>query len=339
MRKKSILLLGIVLVFVFQTVTSQEKIYFPYFEMINIPNDAELQYSMSKLLKTYIEENHSNYTVIIPKRDGYELYGREDFLESIENAKKNDAKYLLVGEVNNIGKVAIVTLSLFDVSTGNKIWSDLIKGMPIDDFDPVLSRIGRNFNTSVKARDDADIYDVTTYEEERETKLLNFKANSFTGIGLGGTYLSNGTVDTRFGLDFFYDVSSIILFINFEYATNSLFNFLILEDSERNSFLRNSVVNFSMGAAKPLTKKRNTPYVAGGLDYLIMTRRRIDPKIHESGTGLGLTANVGYLIARTSTTNFRFDLGLTFPTFKFAGKQEVLFKFGIITSFSNGGKK
>jgi hypothetical protein len=240
-----------------------------------------------------------------------------------------------MAEVNNIGKVAIITLNLYEVSTGNKIWNDLIKGIPIDDFDPVLSRVGRNFGTSVKARDDENIADVTTYEAEKETKLVNYKTNSFTGLGLGGSVLTNDAVNSRFGLNFFYDVSSVILDINFEYSTNALFNFITMDEDQRNAYTRNSMVNFGMGASKPLTRKRNTAYLTGMLDYAVISQKRVTPKISETGAGLCLTAGGGYMIGRNATTNIRFDFGVTVPTFQVNNEQVFVFKFGIIISFSN----
>ena len=46
---------------------SQNLVYFPGFEMINVPDNGELQYSTSKLLKAYVEDNH-DYTMILDKR-------------------------------------------------------------------------------------------------------------------------------------------------------------------------------------------------------------------------------------------------------------------------------
>lgn len=332
-------LLTVCLTGLFQLVSAQEKIYFPYFEMINVPDAATIQLSTSKLLKTYVEENHAKYQVIIPKNDPDSVYRKEDFLESIEKAKQCGAKYLLVGEINNIGKLAILSMSLYEVSTGNKIWSDLIKGLPLDDYDPVLSRVGRNFGTSVKANDDADIYDVTAYEEQREMKLLNFQSNQFIGLALGGNYLFNETLNTKLGLNFYYDISSVILHMEFEYSSNTMFNFLLTEDWRSNTIRKNRTGSFGMGVSFPFTKTKNAFYAETGLDLGIISQKGGDPAIDRKGSGLGISIGAGYLIGRNSTSNFRFQAGVTFPAYKVEGLYIPILKFGIITSFANSYKK
>lgn len=314
---------------------SQEKIYFPYFEMINVQEATGIQLSTSKLLKTYIEENHKNYLVLMPRHDGEILYPKEDFLESIENAKQNGAKYLLTGEINNIGKLAILSLSLFEVSSGNKVWSDLIKGLPLDDYDPVLSRVGRNFGTTVKANDDADLYDVTAFEEQREMKLLNFKSNHFVGIGLGGNYLLNESLNTRFDLDIYYDISSVILYMDFEYSSNTMFNFLIDPDWRTSSMRKNRTASFGMGVSIPFTKTKNAFYASAGLDFGLISQKGGSPSINIKGSGLGFAVNTGYLIGRNSTSNVRVQSGISLPAYQTGGKYIPIIKFGIISSFAS----
>jgi hypothetical protein len=256
-KRLQYLLILFVTINVSNKLLSQEKIYFPYFEMINVENAAGIQLSTSKLLKTYIEESH-NYIILLPKNDFQQVYPREDFLESVENARQLGAKYFLAGEINNIGKLAILSLSLYEVSSGNRVWSDLIKGLPLDDYDPVLSRVGRNFKTSVKAGDDADLYDVTAFEEQREMKLLNFQSNHFVGLGLGGSYLMYESMNTRIEVDFYYDISSVILYIDFEYSSNTIFNFV--HDPNRGSNSNNrkkKTAGFGMGVNFPYTKTKN----------------------------------------------------------------------------------
>ena len=322
----------------FQNLLSQEKVYFPYFEMINVPEAAGIQLSTSKLLKTYIEENHPDYLIIMPKHDGEKVYPKEDFLESIENAKQNGAKYLLTGEINNIGKLAILSMSLFDVSSGNKIWSDLIKGLPLDDYDPVLSRVGRNFRTTVKARDDADLYDVTAFEEQREMKLLNFQSNHFAGIGLGGNYLLNESLNTRVDLNFYYDISSVILHMGFEYSSNTMFNFLIDPDWRTSNMRKNRTANFGMGVTFPFTKTKNAFYAGTGLDFGFIRQKGGSPSIDARGSGLGFAANVGYLIGRNSTSNVRFQTGVSLPAYRTGNRYIPILKFGIISSFASSSK-
>lgn len=321
-----------------QNILSQEKVYFPFFEMINVQDAAGIQLSTSKLLKTYIEENHPEYMIIIPKHDGVKVYPKEDFLESIENAKQNGAKYLLTGEINNIGKLAILSMSLFDVSSGNKIWSDLIKGLPLDDYDPVLSRVGRNFQTGLKAKDDADLYDVTAFEEQREMKLLNFQSNHFVGIGLGGNYLFNESLNTRVDLNFYYDISSVILHMGFDYSSNAMFNFLIDPNWRTSSMRKNRTANFGMGVTFPFTKTKNSFYAETNLEFGLIRLKGGSPSIDDRGSGLGFAANVGYLIGRNSTSNVRFQTGVSIPAYRTGNRYIPIVKFGIISSFASSSK-
>lgn len=317
---------------------SQDKIYFPYFEMINVPDAANIQLSTSKLLKTYIEENH-NYVIIIPKNVPDSVYQREDFLESIENAKRYDAKYLLVAEINNLGKLAIMSLSMIEVSTGNKVWNDLIKGLPLDDYDPVLSRVGRNFGTTVKANDDASLYDVTAYEEQREMKLLNFEANNFTGFELGGNYLLKETLNTKIGLNFYYDISSVILRMGMQYSSNTMFNFLLDEDWRTTTVRKNRTANFGMGVEFPFTKTKNSIYAEAGMDLGLISQKDGSPSVNNKNTGLGISAGIGYLVGRNSTSNLRLYMGVNMPTYKAGNKYIPMIEFGIVTSFANTTNK
>lgn len=52
---------------------AQNLVYFPGFELINMESSAGLQYSTSKLIKSYIEDNH-DYTVLLDDRVGSSGY-------------------------------------------------------------------------------------------------------------------------------------------------------------------------------------------------------------------------------------------------------------------------
>ncbi len=315
---------------------AQKRIYFPYFEIINMDNSGELQYSTSKLLKTYIEEYH-DYTVFLPKKEN-DIYEPEDFLVSIENAKKYEAELLLLGEINNIGSVAILTLNLYEVSTGNRIWRDLIKSFPLDDFDPVLSRLGRNFNTNIAAKDDIEIDDITLYEEEKEMRLITVQANNFTGILLGGNYLWGQAFTPRFGVTYSYDVSSVILVIDFEYSSNNFFQFLSTDYPDP-VFLKVRSGGMGMGVIFPFYKRKNSFYAHGALEFSATNLKRDEPYIKETEGGLGIYAGLGHLMARTSTANIRYEVGFTYPTYKVNNLNIYELKFAIITSFAASGKK
>jgi len=310
---------------------SQEKIYFPYFELINMGDDHDLQYATSKLLKTYIEENH-DYLIILPKMTKG-IYPTEDFLESLEKAKKYGAKYVLLGEINNIGKVAVLSLSLIEVSTGNRVWRDLIKSFPLEDFDPVLSRLGRNFGTTTAADDDAEIYDITQYEEEREMKLLTVQANHFTGVLLGGNLLKYEFFTPRIALCYTFDISSVLLAMDFEYSTNNFFKFLST-DEEDLDFTKVRSGSFGMGVILPVYKRKNSFYGNASFEFGATSLKRESTELDALEGGLGFYLGAGYLMGRTSTANIRYEIGFSIPTYKVNNDYIYELKFGIITSFA-----
>src|SRR5262245_46884320 len=125
--KKILLILSPVIMFL-QVVKAQksgdgvqEKLYMPYFELINL--DADYEYSTSQLFKSYVDER-DRYLLVLPKKpaDGG-LYPEESLETSIENASKLHAKYVLRGSLNHIGERVIITVTMYNLN-GRKIWTD-----------------------------------------------------------------------------------------------------------------------------------------------------------------------------------------------------------------------
>jgi hypothetical protein len=218
------------------------------------------------------------------------------------------------------------------VQTGNRVWKDLIKSIPLDDFDPVLSRLGRNFGTTTAASEDSEIYDITTYEEEREMKLLAIQANHFSGILMGGNYEIDYTFSPRIGLVYTYDISSVLINIDVEYSSNNFFN--VLNDELADDFLIIRSGSIGMGVIFPFYKRKNSPYANAGVEFGAANFHRDTPYYNETAGGLSLYGGAGYLMARTSTANIRFEIGFSVPTYKINNDLLYELKFGIITSFA-----
>ena len=67
---------------------AQNLVYFPGFELINMDPDPGLQYSTTKLIKSYIEDDH-DFTILLDEQvgmDGYEI--RQSLSQSAAKATK-----------------------------------------------------------------------------------------------------------------------------------------------------------------------------------------------------------------------------------------------------------
>ncbi len=305
-------------------------VYFPYFELINTNKDADLQYSTSKLLKSYIENNH-NYAVLLPERIGQAYFEDENRELALQNAKGISARYYMDGEIHNLQGVFIISLGLYETATGERVWHDMVKGTLEEDLDPLLSRLGRSFLTTKTAKTDIEIDEVTEYDS-RGIDLKQIKVNHFIGLTIGGKYLFGEETLSGIGLAYTYDASTFLFSMNFDYYPSS-------------SLLRNGAYDgrelsngsFSLGAMFPLSRQRSTVFLDGSFEYGFMTAKR-DPKFSEiedsTQGGIGLYLGGGYLINRNSTVNLRIFGGVSVPFYTLENKNFPGFKFGIITSFA-----
>ena len=325
MSRQKLLILSFLFTFPLSSF-SQQQAYFPFFELIGIEKDDQFQYSTSKLLKSYIEDNH-DFNLLLPEvRDRY--YEKETFFESIDNAKALGASHVILGEIHELGNLFIVSLGLYEVETGDKIWHDLVKGSVREDLDPLLSRLGRNFNTSVKAKNDAEIDEVTYYEQQG-VELAQIKVNHFVGVLIGANYIFGEQTSSGFGVAYTYDATSVLFNVNFEFYPSSS---ILRDDDSSVRRIRNG--NFNMGVIYPLTKKRRTWYLQGGMEYGFMNVTREDPSLDKTNAGVGLLIGGGYMINRNSTVNLRVNAGVSIPTYTIDDQNFPGFKFGLITSFS-----
>ncbi len=307
--------------------SQKNEVYFPYFELINLEQDGELQYSTTRLLKTYVESSNEYY-LVIPSHDRITYLNPVSTEESLNAARQENAEFLLTGEIHNLDGSFIVSLSVFDAKTGEKKWSDLIKGVSSEDIDPLLSRLGRTFMTKTKARDDIEIGEVSEYEQ-KGIELQQIKANHYFGVMVGGNTILGERTLSGFGLAYSFDASSVIFNVNFDYyfSSQSLDSELQADKMELGSF--------NLGLMYPMSRKRNTWFLSGGMDYSFVEIYQDSPDFNPDRTGgVGLLVGGGYLINRNSTVNLRIHSSLYFPTYDMIGGYQPSIKFGLTTSIA-----
>lgn len=309
---------------------SQNLAYFPGFEMINVPDGGGLQYSTSKLIKAYIEDNH-DYTILLGRnvRDvGFNV--EESQVTTSKDALQKNARFFMRGEIHFLQGVYIVSLGVYDSQTLERVWHDLVKGSVEKDLDPLLSRLGRSFLTNNTAKTDINIDEVTEYDQQG-VELAQIKVNHFVGILLGGKHVPNETILSGVGLAYTYDASTFLFNFDFELYPSSN---LLTSSSSNTRRIDNGTVN--LGVTYPLTRKRNTFFVNGGMEYGY-TRVRdelFEAEYIETRAGIGVYLGGGFLINRNSTVNLRIFGAVSAPFYESDGTNLTGFKFGIVTSFA-----
>lgn len=270
---------------------SAEKVYMPFFEIINVNSDY--QYSTAKLLKSYVDEN-LKYTLIIPTKPDT-LINIPPVSKIQETAKSLDCPYYLIGDINRIGEKVIVSVSMYKTSDGSLFWSDRLKAQNPDDIEPILQKISKTLGTDKKANDDASIYNVTNYESY---KLKQKKANSAFGASIGAVVLMNDLfskdrISAGGGIFWLYDVRTLMYEIDLHtYLTGG-----------------KTIGDISLHSYYPFLAEDNTPYFGGGLGFGWCTAK---PEQNSetfldsfSGSGLTLFIGGGYLIGRSSNASLR----------------------------------
>ncbi|WP_420317341.1 hypothetical protein [Ekhidna sp.] len=309
---------------------SQQVVYFPGFELINIEEREGLQYSTSKLLKSYIEDNN-DYTIILDENIGREGYlGQETLVKSAEKALELNAPYLLKGEIYYLQGIYIISLGAYE-STGNKLlWHDMAKGAIEQDLDPLLSRLGRSFMTQRSAKTDIEIDEVTQYDQQG-VELAQINVNHFVGIMLGGKHIPDQSTLSGFGLVYTYDASTVLFNLDFELYPSST-----LSINHQSSQRRLQTGNMNLGVTYPLTRKRMTFFVQGGMEYgyTNVKDELYDQPYTYGESGIGAYVGGGFLINRNSTVNLRMFSTLSLPFYNVDGMDLSGIKFGIITSFA-----
>lgn len=281
----------IMLTLSFAGVFAQSKVYLPFVDVVNIHQDYRL--SVTRLFRTYLE-NTGRYQVILPTVFDTSLV-YENPESTRETARNAGASMFIRGELNRVGETVIITFKLYEVSTGNIVWMDLLKANTPDDIDPVLMKVARNIGTPKKASLDTDIYSVSAYDS-RELRKLNM--SSYIGLNLGGVMPSikdDNVLGSGLGGMISFDARDILIDVSGEMY-----------------FSRHDIYFASINASYPFFQSRHTPFAGGGLGWgtsnLDYNYRALSQKDRIVGYGLMLFANGGYYFNRNSSVGLRANL-------------------------------
>lgn len=303
--KKISILLSLVL-FSFFGLKAQERVYMPFFEVMNMHPDY--QYSTSKLFKTYVD-SHSKYQIVLPYKTDT-IFINEPFDLAKSNAAALDCPYFVLGEFNRIGEVVVVTITMYSTPDGKKVWNTLSKALTPDDIDPILERISANLGQE-GAGNEGDIYNVTGYEAKELNKI---GANKYIGFTIGGGYSFVSGIDKNFpagiGLTGSYDMRDFIFNIKAEMYFSDI-----------------NVYYFSIEAMKPLSSAKNSAFISGAMGYGGIDKK-IDQDVYYFNSsitegGLFLFAGGGYLMNRNSNVSLKFSGNVYTPIFKVDGSVPV----------------
>jgi hypothetical protein len=315
--KTKILLINCILLFVFCTLANAtEKIYMPFFELINVHPDY--QYSTARLFKNYVDEQ-KKYTLIIPAKPDSSI--TQPSIEKIrETAKSLNCQYFIIGDMNRIGETVIISFAMYNTENSEQIWHDRLKAASPDDIDPILQKLSRTLGSKNNAVEDGSIYSVTDYESG---ELKQVRANNAFGVSLGGALLfskplSNDPFSAGGGVFWYYDAREIL------YEVDAKIYFL------GNNYLGHVSIN----TYHPFFAESNTPFLGGGLGigFNTIDKSLFYPNNKEpwdnygtyTGSGLVLYLGGGYIIGRTSNVGLRAHLQYFIATYKLNNPEKTL---------------
>jgi len=282
---------------------SQERVYMPFFEVMNMHRDY--QYSTSRLFKTYVD-NNNKYILILPDRSDTLPSDKSD--EKVrKRASELNCPFYITGALNRLGDVVIITISMYNTGDGKKVWQSILKAHSPDDLDPIMEKVAVTINN--KQSKEGDIYNVTEYDARQLKKI---GANRFFGVTIGGGYTFVNNINKNFpagfGIQGSYDMRNVIFNIKAE---------AYFSDSK--------VYYFDIDAIYPFTSRKSSPFISGGMGYggvtLVTSGPQPtgiyigNPNSHSEG-GLILFAGCGYLLNRNSDVSLRFAGNVYAPLFK-----------------------
>lgn len=283
----------------------QELIFIPNLDPIGLKKD--FQFSVTHLLKTYIEDT-KRYRVIIPLRNDSNAITANQEERAIEYAKSVNAKYYLLGTLTRLGETVIVRISLYETASTNVIWSDRLKASSPEDLDPIMQRIATNLGTPNTVSANQDINSVTKFESN---DLKKENSPYFFGGGIGLFVPFNQITNepaSGLGGTWSYDAQNIILDINGSYYFNQTIEIYWL----------------AFDVLYPFNNTNKSFFAKGGLALGGTTADRIQTSVNynynysvpNSSGGILLNAGVGYLFNRKATAQLRFSGNLIHGFYK-----------------------
>jgi hypothetical protein len=294
-------------------VSAQERIYMPYFEVINMHSD--FQNSSTRLLKTYIE-TENKVEIILPFKDT--SYYSETLEQALIKAKSLNAKHVIVGELNRVGEIVVISLCMYKTDSNEKEWSIIQKASSPDDLDPIMQKIAESINNRNSKNSSENIYDVTDYNSKQLNKMI---ATTCWGIEIGGgTAFAN--IKNKFPAGF-----SVIYSGDLRNLIFDLKGSMYISDI--------SMYNLNLQINYPLRNKISSPYIGGGLGYGSTSMKNYvqNSANYYDGNGLTIFAGAGYIFNRTSNINLRFNSSLFFSMYQVNNIYPAGLLFGVMLLF------
>lgn len=267
-----------------------EKIYMPYFEIINVHPDY--QYSTARLFKGYVDDV-GTYELVLPPKPASPV--EQPPQDSVRRAaRESGCAYFLLGDLNRIGETVILNVAMYSVEDGKRLWGDRLKASGPDDLDPIFQKLARVLRSKEKAADDGDIYSVTSFDS-RPLRQIKVK-NSF-GISIGGVFFTPGLMYGKEWEEPF--VGGVGAFWAYDSRT-----VLFELDAETYQLAENSALaSLSISAFKPFNSKNITPFGGGGLG---VSWAETEYQGEDSeGSGLSVHGGGGIIFNRTATVQLR----------------------------------
>jgi len=283
-----------------------EKVYMPFFELINVHSDY--QYAASKLFKSYLEES-GVYQLVIPSRPD-SLVAPLSQEQARAKAREKNCRFFTMGEMNRIGETVIISMTLYQAENGSMIWSDKLKASSPDDIDPILQKLARAMSTKDKAAEDGDIYSVTSYHAQ---SLRQVRVNNAFGISLGGVLqpfepFTSDPFAAGGGFFWYYDART-----------------LLFELDAQNYILGSSGLGMiTIGVYKPVFPRAQTPFYGGGLGMGFSSFEGTNSAPASDGNGLIFYAGGGYLLNRTSNVGLRIHGRYFIGAYKMDGPDKAI---------------
>lgn len=317
--KKTVICIFIFL-FTGQIIQAQQKVYMPFFEVLNIHQDY--QYSLSKLFQKYVGDQ-GKYEILLPEWNN-EPYLKETNTITQSKARDLDAPFFITGNLNALGDLIIVTVSMFRTDNGEEVWNALLKANKLDDLDPILITCAKNLGVKNVTSTADDIYTVTV-QEGKELTEVETKISS--GLLLGGFYPFGGTFSPGLGILTTYDNRNIIYGLD-----ASMFS----HESNREGHIAITIDH-------PFTSLKNTGYAGGGLGYgFISVSDDTGPYYYyeeNKGSGLLLMGGGGFILNRTASVRGIIGSRVFIPLFKVDDKVMPGINFYLAINISKKAKR
>ena len=236
-------------------------------------------------------------------------------------ARELGAPFFIKGNLNALGDLIIVTISMFQTDDGKEVWNALLKASKMDDLDPILITCAKNLGEKNVTSTANDIYTVTK-QEGKELTEVETKISS--GLLLGGLYPFGASFCPGIGILTSYDNRNIIYGLD----ASAYFH----EDDGEG--------HIAITMDYPFTSAKNTGYIGGGLGYgFISVWDETDPNIESSNGGLILMAGGGYILNRTASVRLIFGSRLLIPLFKVNDKVTPGINFYVAVNISKRAKR